>query len=254
MYHPLTRKHLYSATRVSVYFNEYGNEKSASGTAFFLRTSAGKLYLISNRHVFDASYSDPRKKDWILSKIVAAGYCDENLLPFDFSFIPPQILFPKNENEDVAAVDLSNVIVDGALPGSVVPIEESYLAAEADFSEVDISDIVAFPVYHGASNQPVMRTGWVASDPSQNFIGHGLSGDARRIAIEGFSWGGYSGSPVFTLDRGLQSGAGITYGGGFRGSKMIGVNAGHIKVADGSGAHAGLSYLIKSSVLIELLS
>lgn len=254
MYHPLTRRHLYSATKVSVYFEEYGNQKSASGTAFFLKTRAGKLYLVSNRHVFDAGYSDTRKKNWTLVKVVAAGYCDGSFLPFEISFIPPKILFPINEHEDVAALDLSAVNIEGTVPGNVIQVEESYLAADADFPEVDISDIVAFPVYHGTSNQPVIRTGWVASDPSENFIGHGLNGNARRIAIDGFSWGGYSGSPVFTLDRGLQSGAGVTYGGGFRGSKMIGVNAGHIKVADGSGAHAGLSYLIKSNVLIELLA
>ena len=159
MYHPLTRKHLYSATKVCVYFDDFGNEKSGSATAFFLKTRAGKLCLISNRHVFDASYCDTRKENWTLNKVVAAGYCEEAAITFKFSFSPPKLLVPKNEHEDVAAFDLSDVKIDGTLPGNVVPIEESYLAAEDDFSKVDISDVVAFPVYHGESNQPVMRTG-----------------------------------------------------------------------------------------------
>lgn len=253
MYHPLTRDHLYCATKITVFFDDSGNEKSSSGVAFFLNANGGKIYLVTNRHVLDAGYSDQRKAYWALKRINISGYCRDTFHPFKISIAPENLIFPNNENEDLSILNLSDIYRNGDIP-DVTMINISYLARLEDYKSVDISDVVAFPVYHGETDHPVMRTGWVASDPSRDFIGHGLRNEARRIAIEGFSWGGYSGSPVFTLDRGISAGDGITYGGGFRGSKLIGVNAGHIKVADGSGAHAGLSYLIKSSVILELIA
>lgn len=254
MYHPFSRAHLYSVMRITAVFDDYGVEKPGSGIAFFLKCADGRLYLVSNRHVLDTGYSDECKKLWRLKRIELRGHCEGDWRPFSVSFDAPEILMPVNFVEDVAAIDVTGLSMKGDLPGAVSPLNDSYVAREADYADIEISDMVAFPVYHGREDrQPIMRTGWIASDPSADYSGEGIKESAKRIVIEGWSWGGASGAPVFTMDRALIAGGGVSYGGGFRGSKMIGINAGHLKAADRSGAHAGLSYLIKSSVLVELL-
>jgi hypothetical protein len=152
-----------------VTFGDYGNEKEGLGTGFFLKTPDSKVHLVSNRHVFDAGYSDPRKKGWVLKRIKIAGYCEGTFEPFLIWFSPKNLLAPKNEFEDVASVDVSIVDIDGHLPSHVTSLNFAYFAKSKDYPAVSISDIVAFPVYHGSSLQPVMRTGWIASDPNTDF-------------------------------------------------------------------------------------
>lgn len=254
MYHPLTRAHLYSVLRLTVTFDDCAAQKACRGTAFFLKAKDGSLYLVTNRHVVDAGYADARKNHWNRRAVKVEGFSGQDFAPFSITFDSPEFFWSDNTGEDVAALKITGLQGQGDLSGPVIPVTMDYLATSDDFASVSISDALAFPFMHGDDAIPVMRTGWVASDPVKDFTTEGLASNTRRIAIEGFSWSGYSGSPVFTLAWGIQSSNTIDFGGGFRPSKMIGINAGHIVFPDGRGHHSGISYLIKSTVLADLVS
>ena len=253
MYHPLSKAHLYSAIRINAFFDDYGNEKAMVGTGFIVQSLKSSLFLITNRHVLEASYSDMNKSHWRLTGLTLSGFCEGEFYPYRIRLAGIHPILPESEGEDVAVIRLTYLHYDGECPGKVISIKSNYIATKEDIEQIQISDVVAFPVYHGQAEMPVMRSGWIASDPIKDFSTAGLLDNARRIAVEAFSWQGYSGSPVFTLDHGLQAGAGLVYGGHFRRSKLLGVNAGHIKTTDGSGYHSGLSYLVKGICINEIL-
>ena len=93
--------------------------------------------------------------------------------------------------------------------------------------------------------------GTIASDPRLNYSCYPGEPIASRIAYEGFSTGGASGSPVFAIQRGFLTGDGISAPADFyREVKLIGINAGHFKDQDG---HSGISYLYKSSAIHDII-
>ena len=136
--------------------------------------------------------------------------------------------------------------------------------------------------------------GTIASDPRLDYaydIQERYVQGAARVAYEGFSSGGSSGSPVFAIQKGFRTGVGIDAPPDFfREVKLIGINAGHFgmtvstdsesedtenvvgeekdqkrkqvicsaekKDANTSGVvgHSGISYFYKSSVVLEMIN
>lgn len=139
----------------------------------------------------------------------------------------------------------------------IAPIAYSMLATENWLSEkLTVCDTVAYPGfpewYDRQNNTPVFRMGTIASDPRLNYSYTPGAPVASRIAYEGFSTGGASGSPVFATQRGFQIGGGLSASDGFyREVTLIGINAGHFKDQAG---HSGISYLYKSSAILELIN
>lgn len=74
------------------------------------------------------------------------------------------------------------------------------------------------------------------------------------IAYEAFSFGGSSGSPVFAIHNGFPVGGAIQAGENFyRPVMLIGINAGHLVVDGLDRHHAGISYMYKSSVILQII-
>jgi len=152
----------------------------------------------------------------------------------------------------------------------------------ASDSEIEIGNEVVFSGYPDGieaedSSLPsmVLRKGVVASHPAMNIVVPGALGKDYCL-VDAFSQNGFSGSPVFALiyrvldlhqtledfaERNLDRRV------SFFGSNRIllqsspefvflGVNCGHFKTASdrSSGVHAGLSYYIKSSVVLSTLA
>jgi hypothetical protein len=139
---------------------------------------------------------------------------------------------------------------------SLINLDVDSFADNAYFSRLSAGDFIAFPGWpawhdvHGI--RPIMRSGILASDPSFDYTGPDMNIGARRLAFEGFSFDGSSGSPVYALACGVLL-TGDIIGGSFRPLKLIGINAGHIRYFDGVHQHSGISYMYKSTVLAEML-
>jgi hypothetical protein len=102
-----------------------------------------------------------------------------------------------------------------------------------------------FPDPHDKlAQRPILRSGTIASDPRHPYSNTGQD-EGARVAYEAFSSGGASGSPVWAAARSFQNYPGSRTG------AVVGVNGGHIEGK--FGAHSGISFFYKSSVLLELL-
>lgn len=143
-------------------------------------------------------------------------------------------------------------------------IPYSFIATNDDFERnLMICDFLAFPGFpewHDKSaNRPILRTGTISSDPRFDYS-YSDSIKGACLAYEAFSFSGSSESPVFAVQKGPEPGGGISFP-GFRELKLIGINAGHLKVTEPAyrgnenvtSAHSGISYLYKSSAILDII-
>lgn len=264
MIHGMNNDFLYLAYHIKVDFVDgLGNEKSGSGTCFFIRKKDGEMYLVTNRHILDISYKKTNKE---LDKFELKGICisgkaidhknGNKLKNTSFQIRSKDVIFPKNKDNDV--IILHEVIVMHKGNEHIIDffVDEGVMATSEDFEKnLAVCDLVSFPGFpewhDKKGKRPIMRSGIISSDPRENYhYNHTVTGDC--IAYEAFSYNGSSGSPVFALQKGIKVGSGIK-GGGYRRLILIGINAGHLKVKRGSELHSGISYFYKSSVIKEMI-
>ena len=259
MYHPIDSRYLYSAAKLSIAFeDEYGKFHSASGTGFVFGIGEGKKIsvLISNRHVLDAGFSDLRKRQWALKGIIFSGYGNSKEY-FEIDVNDWELVFTSNGEEDIAALVLKkcSFLKGEERFSGVVNFDLDILADHQFHDLLNVGDFVVLPGYpefHDKNtNRPILRSGIIASDPLHDYAGPGMAVGLRTLAYEAFSTAGTSGGPVFALGVGFLLEGDIS-GGSYRPPRIIGINAGHISMGN-SGSHSGISYLYKSTVIIELL-
>lgn len=257
---------LHSAVRILPYFKDKDvpsePEICLPGTGFFLSDRNANVHIITNRHVLDPSYSDPRYKNHQLSKlcVIISRKSEESGRPSRKAFLlmNQDTHFHQSLANDVAMIKKPKMIempLD-ANKGGAINIDYNInfeMVCREEELEKDMvpSDFVVFPGYPSQIDSdyeyPIMRTGTISSDPRIDFhFGNSIQGQC--VAYEAFSVGGLSGSPVFATQKGIQ-GNGFTDS-GYRRPMLVGINAGHL---DSSNTHSGLSYFYKSSTILDLL-
>jgi hypothetical protein len=117
----------------------------------------------------------------------------------------------------------------------------------------DLASFIGFPGragipwYDDAWTLPIARTVNVASLPQKHFSNPGIStGDV--MLVSGLSFSGSSGSPVISHEKGM--------GHNYAPEKLIGIMSGHWwneEADDDRFRHSGLSYLSRSTAIIDLL-
>lgn len=101
---------------------------------------------------------------------------------------------------------------------------------------------------------PVIRQCTLASWPAIPFTNSQIQ-TTDVLLVSGLSFSGSSGSPVFVMNRGLYPGGDIQDS-GWRPARLIGVMSGHFwedTQTPAMFAHSGLSYLTRSTSIIEIL-
>lgn len=263
MYSGLSNAFLYSAYRIEVEFTNQsiGKTLTGHGTAFFVFDDK-KVHLVTNRHVVDLNYKEltGKYRDFQLSRVYVSGKTNDPTTGLPDIDQRMEIIVQKikysDEDNDVALFKetQSKLKPDGSKYSIDYPIPIGLLADEEKIKTgLQISDFVAFPGfpewYDSKNQRPILRLGTIASDPRYNYSNNkDINGDC--LAYEAFSYGGSSGSPVFALQRGLLKGDITTSGA--RELLLIGINAGHLKTGDGM-QHSGISYLYKSSKILDLI-
>lgn len=267
MFSEIPASHLYSAYRILAKFERRDTTiAEKAGTAFVVRNQEGELCLVTNRHILDLGYSEPAVTSVgaqlvgvRIEGFIASGG-DVNQLPrehvvFEIKEVT-ELTFAANYDEDVACLKRPRgTLLKGRKARLDFNLNHSDLAddawIEANLSVCDFIVYPGFPPWYDRSeNRPILRTGTIASDPRTNYS-HEPTPKGRRVAYEGFSFGGSSGSPIFATQKGFQGGAGIVVT-GFRESRLVGINAGHLP-AERFG-HSGVSYFIKSSAILDLIN
>ncbi|WOB73983.1 hypothetical protein [Achromobacter xylosoxidans] len=273
MYHGLTNQFLYSAYKIMATFcDEIGNRKSGTGTCFFVKNKFDEICLITNRHVLDFSFKkrDKSLEESLKFKLYSIEICgkhgsiDDNYPIGDTKFsVIPDVKFSQNQFNDIACIFPLRVL-DGGLAKIDYFVPYSFMATRHDFErELMICDFLAFPGFpewHDKSaNRPILRTGTISSDPRFDYS-YGDDVKGACLAYEAFSFSGSSGSPVFAVQKGPKPGSGISFP-GFRELKLVGINAGHLKVTERAyrdkenvaNVHSGISYLYKTSAILDVI-
>jgi hypothetical protein len=258
MMHGLNNDFLYTAKKVVAHWSDGTTVAELRGTGFFIQKDAN-IFFITNRHVVEPGYSDAEYKGF---KMV--DFSVESYETFDVSGLPStlksasvanwnEFKFHPNEHNDVACLkDLKTVggmTINAPVPFSMIATDEWIT------QKLSVCDSIAYPGfpewYDRQNNTPVFRMGTIASDPRMNYSYMPGAPVASRIAYEGFSTGGASGSPVFAIQRGFKTGGAISASEDFyREVKLIGINAGHFLDQKG---HSGISYLYKSSTIHDII-
>ena len=150
---------------------------------------------------------------------------------------------------------------DAATPISL-PASPRLFADQSFFETLPWGAQVSFASFQAwrdrATQKPILRTGIVSSDPSDDYSSD-IVDRKSALLLEAFSFSGSSGSPVFANAFGLKLDDSMFRGGpGYRDPRVIGVMCGHISNREDTtiahSMHVGLSYCHKSTILIEMLS
>lgn len=237
------------------------------GTCFFIASSK-KIVLVTSRHLLDKGYGTSSHGKFRLVSIKISGKMhDERGTPNSTVTISEgandlgKLFFSRDEGNDVA------IYVSDAFDKSRIhyAIPKAALMPRTQFStSLDLCDMVVFPGYpewhDNVSGRPIFRFGVIASDPrymyANTLAGRSVGGEC--LAYEAFSFGGSSGSPVFSLPKGRLR-MGVPDYETVRPMKLIGVNAGHLTgvKADAEGDygvhHSGISYFYRSSVVLDIV-
>lgn len=245
--------------------------RSVSATGFVIKSKGENLCFLTNRHVVDCAYIDSALVGWRRSSITAALHLapigSAGSLPRLVGTIaidPDQVRYHSDQTIDLAGFKFPRRVhcaedlpVDVEFPFF---LSNELIVDAARFEDaVQVGEVVAFPGYpewyDKNGDRPVLRTGTIVSDPRSDFRmkpGPPERGDGNsQIAFEAFSYSGNSGSPVFVMQRGMRDGEGIIHNGIYHPFLLVGINAGHVN--SDSGNHSGLSYMYKSTAILDFL-
>ncbi len=241
---------IYCSYKVTVRFaDEIGNQPVCRGTGFYL-AAGDSVVFVTNRHVLDPMYEKTDVHEsmrLVENRILGKTNQGET---YELIVDPNQpVLFPDNYEDDVACIvnpqgqfTKGNTVVFYHF--GVETLANEYLFSEGLYPG-DRIYYAGFPdPYDKLAQRPILRSGTIASDPRHPYSNTGKD-EGARIAYEGFSSGGASGSPIWAAARGFLGAPGAREG------SIIGVNAGHIDQK--FGAHSGISFFYKSTVVLALL-
>lgn len=273
MIHGLNNSFLYAAKKIIVTIRKDDKDILFMGTGFFIDKD-NKLILVTNRHVIEPWYADKKYCGFDLVKFEIESYQSNDSEGKPCNFKKANITnfkdfkFSSNKDDDVAC--LIGPRGDDLTVNSTIPY--NFLADDIWINtKLSVCDNIAYPgfpkFFDKINNAPIFRMGTIASDPRFDYSGFEDMTHSARIAYEGFSSGGASGSPIFATQNGYRLGSGLTDTGNsfYREAKLIGINAGHYdepklivlnenpKISFTSTEHSGISFFYKSTIIKKII-
>ena len=258
MFHGIKNSYLYSAKKIIARWKKGDETINNQGTGFFIATASNQPFFVTDRHVIEPGYSDPQYRGFILEELAIESNesIDQNEQQLEFKSVSikkASIGYDENQYNDVACLTNLSLSEDLTIRKSI-----GYnLLADKEWinTKLTVCDSIAYPGFpewfDHQKNIPIFRMGTIASDPRTDYCYQNSEPIAARIAYEGFSSGGSSGSPVFATQKGFPIGEGLqAQKDFFREMKLIGINAGHYHSDKG---HSGISYFYKSSVIKSII-
>lgn len=259
MHHGLNNTYIYAVSKITLVISNGTDNVSIQGTGFFI-VKENDLFLITNRHVVQPEWKEPKYQGYKLLSITfdRRDYNEttKNVEVETIEMKSYNMLFAENDIDDIACI--TNIEVNDCWSKKTpICIEYSMLANsenfEKDLSICDSVAIIGFPiVYDHKHNMPILRSGVISSDPRLDYSFNGRD-NGHALAYEAFSTSGASGSPVFAIQKGFKIGDGLKAPDGFyRPVMLIGINAGNIETNPDK-VHQQMSYMFKSDQIIKLI-
>lgn len=259
MHHGLNNTYIYAVSKITLVISNGTDNVSIQGTGFFI-VKENELFLITNRHVVQPDWKEPKYQGYKLLSITfdRRDYNEttKNVEVETIEMKSYNMLFAENDIDDIACI--TNIEVNDCWSKKTpICIEYSMLANsenfEKDLSICDSVAIIGFPiVYDHKHNMPILRSGVISSDPRLDYSFNGRD-NGHALAYEAFSTSGASGSPVFAIQKGFKIGDGLKAPDEFyKPVMLIGINAGSIETNPDK-VHQQMSYMFKSDQIIKLI-
>lgn len=250
---PTDRAMLLSAThKISTRFtDDIGNLHSGSGTGFWIITKRDFPYFVTNRHNVDPAmherFSPATRLDSVTIAMRAYSQAEQSPCGDTHAFeIPIQeltIYFPSSR-ADVAILKPSS-LVRPMDPGMIMPgLPEAFMTYGRKPEILDKLFFLGFPGKNrskAAYDLPIARSCTIASFPEIDYSEEDVSiKTSDTCLVEGLSFAGSSGSPVFREEDGRI--------------ELLGIMSGHMAGDQWGAGHPGLSYLTKSTAIQQIIS
>lgn len=261
---------LFGSVRLrSTFADEIGNSRIGIGTGFWVRGRAAPV-LVTNRHNLDPQwlFGDACTLRLTALEVELRHYTSEggasNLTKMFAVDLGAEVhlhadadcailVSPKFRDHDPSYREPSI---------SILPTD---LITEKEFTELLVHpmETAFFIGFAGKPTQPFWDEYWqlaiarqctVASHPVLHFKNRSIS-RTHVLLVSGMSFSGSSGSPVYLPAIGVAPGGGLVDS-TYRPAKVLGIMSGHFWDQGETPAmfdHTGLSYLTRSSAILELL-
>ncbi|MGE3611714.1 MAG: hypothetical protein AB7I27_19140 [Bacteriovoracaceae bacterium] len=260
---------LYYSTRLKtvVSFTNSVNEKETRdffGSGVWIASPRGgkHIFFVTNRHLVDYEYGKWRTEgaEGIINiDIELRKFNERSPLPeaafFDIVSVQNKIFYPQDGSDlAIIAISINLTALKEAGTKGFRPLclaMDTFIANKSyfdnDLKAIDAVTFIGFPKgdYDLNYNLPIARNANIASDPRNYFKNNWIEGDL--VLVSGLSFGGSSGSPVYSLPVGSE---GLGFGRVLK-PRLIGIISGHL--IDENRKHKGLSYLVKSTKILEVL-
>lgn len=260
-----SRTPIFYVSKIDVTFaDEIGNVRKISGTGFAVSANGDKAF-VTNAHNLDPRMKLGRDTDFKIKKVELHFRLYHLTQPTTATF-PVEIgdyVLKIHESADVAI--LSAMKTRYLNPNVTLPaFDVSDLATASFLSDelepMDPASFIGFPGKKGTVwydenwKLPIARTVNIASHPGMSFTNRNIP-TADVMLVSGLSFSGSSGSPVISHPKGIQVEAPLS--GPYTPAKIIGIMSGHWwneESENDAFRHSGLSYLTRSTAILELLT
>jgi hypothetical protein len=261
----------YGTSLIRVTFaDDIGNVKTITGTGFWLAFDSERPIFITNRHNLDPKMKLGSQTRFGIHKLeIMLRKVDRGVWQKETDFFEihnPIQSIHLSPNADCAAIaNFSWEYRKSDFMAGIVTMKSEEIADQNFFeTKLKMMDHISFvgfpgplnaPWWDTGRNLPIARSASISSLPQFSYANSSVKTQDVTL-VTGMSFGGSSGSPVFSLQKGYP-----LAGGGdnehFAPPKLIGIMSGHFEEESQTPPifrHSGLSYYTRSTSIIALLS
>lgn len=244
--------------------DDIGNFKQICGTGFWVNKN-GRHYFVTNAHNIDprmklgpsTKLRLDKLKIRLRTQISGEWIADTTLYEVDLA----NSQLSKHPTADVVVIENVRFIdLKPSMTYSCFKYDD--LASQQFFATslnpMDIASFIGFPGKTGIAwydeiwNLAIARTVNIASYPRIGFSNSKIE-TSDVMLVSGLSFSGSSGSPVISHEKGIKLGEGLS-GCNYVPPKLIGIMSGHHWSDTDAFLHSGLSYLTRSTAILEMLA
>ncbi|MFZ6772888.1 hypothetical protein ACO0LB_09225 [Undibacterium sp. SXout7W] len=267
MYSPPNENLIWTVHRLKTTFiDSIGNQRT--GTGFWVSDLKGGRHFVTNKHNVDPTLKFGSETQLKLHSAEIELRRIESGVPL------PETFFFKVSNLDSLVISKTADCAVLLAPhlhdhdpttfqiADITKFKDIATIEEFEEGSIKVMESAVFIGYPGSKGKywsdnflglPIARQCSIASWPRISFVHEDIP-TTDAMLVSGLSFSGSSGSPVFVLNRGIRPGGDINDP-TWRPARLVGVMSGHFfenKEVPAMFAHTGLSYLTRSTSLIEL--
>jgi hypothetical protein len=241
-----------------------GRPVDFSASGFWLATTDGHLLFVTNRHNVDPKLKHGAGTSFALAavELQVRRALDGKVAFHPVTNLSSSVWFAPSA--DCA------LIADPRFAGAAM-LDRGKIFREANLAEPDVfpalqitdgASFIGYPGFRGrawwdqVADLPIARLATIASIPTTEFRNEAIK-TTDVMLVSGLSFSGSSGSPVLNHPKGLPPGGDVQDGSHVP-SKIIGIMSGHFWENPDDPPemfrHSGLSYLTKSTAILELIA